>query len=245
MGEPETFELGGQRFRIDTRAGKDRSLSNGDSFTLVKTKAMIDFYQDLAKSIEAKHIFEVGVFQGGSYVLLDQIFSPTKMTAVDLSDVPVDPLMDYISSNSSRSVHWGKSQSDEAALQKIVDQDLGGRLDLVVDDASHLYSQTRRTFEILFPRLQPGGTYIIEDWAWSHRPAHQKETSPWAGQPALTNLVFEIIVLLASGPLIDAVSVRDHAVIITKSKTQRAVRHFKSRELWEDLKLRGREMPRI
>ena len=41
-------------------------------------------------------------------------------------------------------------------------------LDLVVDDASHLLDLTRTSFNILFPRLRPGGVYMIEDWAWAH-----------------------------------------------------------------------------
>jgi hypothetical protein len=40
--------------------------------------------------------------------------------------------------------------------------------DLVIDDAAHVYGQTKRSFECLFPTLAPGGLYIIEDWAWEH-----------------------------------------------------------------------------
>jgi predicted methyltransferase len=35
-------------------------------------------------------------------------------------------------------------------------------LDLVVDDTSHL-GPTRASFNTLFPRLRPGGVYVIED----------------------------------------------------------------------------------
>ena len=40
----------------------------------------------------------------------------------------------------------------------------GEPLDLVIDDASHLYGPTMASFEVLFPRLRPGGLYVIEDW---------------------------------------------------------------------------------
>jgi hypothetical protein len=46
----------------------------------------------------------------------------------------------------------------------------GGPLDLVVDDCSHLYEPTRASFNELFPRLRPGGAYVIEDWVWAHTP---------------------------------------------------------------------------
>ena len=41
-------------------------------------------------------------------------------------------------------------------------------LDLVLDDASHALDPTRASFEVLFPRLAPGGLYAIEDWNADH-----------------------------------------------------------------------------
>ena len=38
----------------------------------------------------------------------------------------------------------------------------------MIDDASHLYVETKASFEELFPRLRPGGLFIIEDWASGH-----------------------------------------------------------------------------
>ncbi len=41
-------------------------------------------------------------------------------------------------------------------------------MDLVFDDASHLYEETRSSFESLFPHVRPGGVFVIEDWRWEH-----------------------------------------------------------------------------
>lgn len=41
---------------------------------------------------------------------------------------------------------------------------LGGPFDLIVDDASHQGGQTRRSWELLWPLLAPGGFYVVEDW---------------------------------------------------------------------------------
>jgi hypothetical protein len=60
----------------------------------------------------------------------------------------------------------GTDQTDATKLHSIVREDLEGHLDLVIDDASHLYAQTKRSFELLFPLLRTGGLYIIEDWSW-------------------------------------------------------------------------------
>ena len=49
--------------------------------------------------------------------------------------------------------------------------------DLIVDDASHLYRPTLASFEVLYPRLRPGGTYVIEDWAGDHHIASQMARS--------------------------------------------------------------------
>jgi hypothetical protein len=63
-------------------------------------------------------------------------------------------------------------------------------LDLVIDDASHLYGPSLATFETLFPALREGGLYVLEDWKTSlnfpchgggenpdHPPLHQLHTT--------------------------------------------------------------------
>jgi hypothetical protein len=44
--------------------------------------------------------------------------------------------------------------------------------DLVVDDGSHVGSHIIRTFEVLFPRVKPGGYYAIEDLETAYQPAY-------------------------------------------------------------------------
>jgi hypothetical protein len=38
-----------------------------------------------------------------------------------------------------------------------------GGLDIVIDDGSHIASHQRKSFETLFPLLDPEGIYIVED----------------------------------------------------------------------------------
>ncbi len=63
---------------------------------------------------------------------------------------------------------WAVDQQDSARLREIWQTEFRAPLDLVIDDASHLYGPTKTSFETLFPLLRPGGLYIIEDWAWGH-----------------------------------------------------------------------------
>ena len=89
--------------------------------------------------------------------------------------------------------YWRTNQADRAELLRIVDRNLGGRVDLVIDDASHLYGPTRASFEALFPLMPEGGIYIIEDWAWDHWPSFDAPDHPWAGERRLTDLVIELV----------------------------------------------------
>lgn len=52
------------------------------------------------------------------------------------------------------------SQTDQAGIENIL---MGRRLDVVIDDGSHINPLTIDTFDILFPYLKSGGYYIIED----------------------------------------------------------------------------------
>ena len=66
--------------------------------------------------------------------------------------------------------------------------------DLIIDDASHLYCESRQTFELSFPFLRPGGWYVVEDWGWPHWPGKQY----FVGHSALSVLIMELLMLCAS-----------------------------------------------
>jgi hypothetical protein len=56
---------------------------------------------------------------------------------------------------------YAGSQNDPAVLSGIHDNH--GDFDIVIDDASHVSSLTIASFELLWPRLKPGGFYVVED----------------------------------------------------------------------------------
>ena len=115
----------------------------------------------------------MGIFGGGSTALLAQLASPTKLVALDIREARVAVLDAFIRDHDLGdvvSVYFGVDQADTARLAEIVQHEFNGApLDLVVDDTSHLIDETRTSFNLLFPQLQPGGSYVIEDWSWPHR----------------------------------------------------------------------------
>jgi SAM-dependent methyltransferase len=126
---------------------------------------------------------------------------PSKLVAVELSTKPVAALEDYIVKKECRDTikpYYGINQADRKVLSILEDEFPGRDIDLVVDDASHLYHESKESFNMIFPYLRPGGLYIIEDWAWSHTSLWQGENAKWSDKPALTNLIFEIIMACPS-----------------------------------------------
>src|SRR5262249_14428941 len=77
-------------------------------------------------------------------------------------------------------------------LRALVEAELGGGVDLVIDDASHLYHASKTSFEALFPLLPSGGVYILEDWAWEHWPETHDPRHAFAREESLTRLVSEL-----------------------------------------------------
>jgi predicted O-methyltransferase YrrM len=213
------FSLGGENFLIEVAVPpKDRRPSTADVFTIAKNEPYLRVYEDLASRFSPRSILELGIFQGGSYVFLDKLFKPRQMSAVEISSRPVAPLMDYVSCTENRFVHFGTSQCDNEMLKQIVQGELADELDLVVDDASHTYEETRASFEVLFPLLSPGGIYVIEDWSWAHHPDYQSPDAPFSKRRALSNLLFEQIMLMGSALLISEIRVWRFLYMIHKGK---------------------------
>lgn len=192
-------------------------------FVLAKTRPMVDRLAGTIAELRPHRIVELGIFKGGSAVLLDALAQPVRLTAVELSSEPVEALEQWVAAHGRQDAvrtHYGVDQGDVDALSAVIAADHGAeQLDLVVDDASHLYRETRTSFEVLFARLRPGGRYVIEDWGWAHfpEPAWQEGGGIWHDRPALTNLVIEILMIAATGAdLIANVDVVRDMVTITR-----------------------------
>lgn len=143
--------------------------STAGRFLLRKPPDLVELYVDLSTRFQQGNVVELGIAAGGSTALLSLLTHPRRLVSCELDGEPVAALTEFIERRGLGSVirpYYGVDQADRARLTEIVDAELPGQvLDLVIDDASHLHDETRSSFEVLFPRLRPGGVFIIEDWA--------------------------------------------------------------------------------
>ena len=151
---------------------------------VTKPRRMVEAYLDLLARLRPRprRIVELGIYEGGSTALLAHLLRPDRIVAVDLAADRADALDRFSADHGYDDVvraHYGVDQADRPALERVLDEDLGDAApDLIIDDASHLLAETRASFEVLFPRLAPGGHYIIEDWAWGLYLFARPPTSP-------------------------------------------------------------------
>ena len=135
------------------------------------------------------------MFDGGSVLFWHNFFEPLKHVAVDIAPDPGNPYLAKCLGSGGRDARvrtfWSTDQGNAPRLRQLMRDELGGPIDIVIDDASHLYDLSKRSFETLFPELRPGGLYIIEDWAWGHWPAYWQTFA--SQKHPLTQLIFDLI----------------------------------------------------
>jgi hypothetical protein len=113
-------------------------------------------YQQIAQQIgPAGWVCEVGVWLGYSLKMWQALFPAGTVAGVDHDESAIWP------DGTTRVV----CEQDSDSLPGLLAEVSPGGWDLIVDDASHLGHLTRRTWELLWPLVKPGGWYVIEDWS--------------------------------------------------------------------------------
>lgn len=193
--DDETFALHGTRFTARTFGG---FASQPDHFHLMKERGMVEGYVDRLGGVAGGRIVELGIFRGGSTAFLAHLLRPEVLLAVDIADERVDALDAFVAAHgydAAVQLRYGVDQSDPGLVDLVRDALGGAAPDLVIDDASHALDLTRRSFEMLFPLLEPGGLYVIEDWGWGLYPY-----SPARDDPSLSILVYELLLTMPFRP---------------------------------------------
>jgi len=192
-------------------------------FLLGKNRQMVDDVLALRAHERVERILDVGIFKGGSAVLYAKLFRPAKLVAIEYAAEPVAALAQFIDDNAlgDRLIPvYGIDQSDAKAMTRALEAHFPARdIDLVVDDASHFYMESRATLNLALPYLRPGGLYVIEDWGWAHWAGEvwQKSRAIPALKPALTNLLVELTMLCASRPdIVAGISITPNSAVVRR-----------------------------
>lgn len=108
------------------------------------------FYMDIARELgPSARVCEIGVQKGESLRMWQSLFPMGPVTGVDID------VNNAVFPPGVRKVLRFQDDPELASL---------GSFDLIVDDASHNGILTRRTFDIMWQCLSPGGFYVVEDW---------------------------------------------------------------------------------
>ncbi|WP_022722446.1 class I SAM-dependent methyltransferase [Rhodopseudomonas sp. B29] len=110
-------------------------------------------------------LLEVGVQNGGSL----EVWSKYLPAGSHIVGVDIDPLVGNLTFEGNVRAHVADINDTDR-----VDSLIGGEpFDVIVDDGSHTSSDIIATFRRLFPRLAPGGKFIIEDLHASYWKSHE------------------------------------------------------------------------
>jgi predicted O-methyltransferase YrrM len=202
--DDRNFTLDGVAFAL-----KDLGDSNprDDAFSVMKLRPVLEIYGAALAGLDVRNMVELGIRRGGSAVLFALLLQPERIISLDICErvKPLDRFRRKDPRGACITALYETSQDDEQALADALARETSGPLDLVIDDASHAYDLTRRSFEILFPRLRPGCCYVIEDWSW----AHMRGFHLWRDQPALSNLLFQLMMVCGDHPeLVTSIDIR-------------------------------------
>lgn len=135
------------------------------------------------------NILELGVHRGGSLLVWKEAFPNSRVFGLDSN-----PSSRRVEGRERISVTIG-SQDDPASLAEVLGK-MGGRVDVVIDDCSHLGGPSRASFRALFPVLSADGWYVIEDWGVGYRPDWPDGAEPVPGvdhTAGMVGLIKEII----------------------------------------------------
>jgi len=132
----------------------------GDPGERSKSLHCYNIYETFFRDIRNDRInfFEVGVFNGESTKIFSRYFWNGRIVGIDHVLKPID-----LRGFDNVSLFEG-DQSEDAFMGGLADEHFPDGIDIVIDDASHIGGLSKRSFEILFPRLKSGGIYVIEDW---------------------------------------------------------------------------------
>jgi cephalosporin hydroxylase len=236
------FEAAGLKFKVVT-SNYHQHKTTKDEIVVLKGADLFRFYDGVFPRIPKNSLLEVGVFEGGSTIFFALANQKLKIVGIDIRK-PDECVLRHIHDlglGDRVKIYYETNQADQDAISNILLNEFGDEgIGIIIDDASHNYGLSKRTFELTFGKIAPGGSYCLEDWSWAHWDGIF-QTEQWINQPALTNLVFEIAMLCPSArPLIDEINIRPGVVQVVRGS-----RKFGEFSLDSLVRMRGKKLGHI
>jgi hypothetical protein len=220
--QADQMALNGLNFRLQ-HTKNENWVGGNDHFIFYKVKGLVDQYETYFKNYpenaQPKNVLELGMWDGGSLAFWNEILKPEKIVGVDLienggNDYFQEYLYKINLQSKKAAPYWATNQADAARLREIIAENFGNEpLNLVFDDASHMYEPSLVSFNTIFPFMATGGVYIIEDWAWGHWKGFESMFPPNT-QP--TKLIFELVQAAGNVGLIESVSIFQGFVVVKR-----------------------------
>jgi Methyltransferase domain len=171
--------------------------SSDQSISLFKNEKIAKFYCDRLAGFDARNIVEIGIKSGGSAIFFTHLLPMEKYVGIEISgEAPYfDKYVARMNLKDRMRAYYNTDQGNRARLTEILDTEFGNApIDFATDDASHKYEPTLSAFEVIFPRIRPGGYFVLEDWSCHAMGA----MGIWEPPPQpLYNLVLELVLLNA------------------------------------------------
>lgn len=146
----------------------------------------IDFYESGLSGFQCGEVLEFGVWKGASIKWLMDRFPESNIYGADILDIqpswPIDERVKY----------FNIDQGNVGQIKSLFDQ-IGAKLDLIIEDGSHMPVHQRNCLVESIPHVRSGGIYILEDIQTSHpkHPYYRKE------RPLFKPLIGPLHLLLA------------------------------------------------
>ena len=123
---------------------------------------LFELYRDKKDAVLA----EVGILGGSSLITWRDFLPDCKIIGIDKYDFGGNDRGEHVDSsffaNDDNSEFYLIDQSSRDELNSFA-QSLSHGIDIFIDDGSHFQHDMIITFEYIFPKINPGGLYIIED----------------------------------------------------------------------------------
>ena len=118
-------------------------------------RSYLHFYDRAFEGVDIRSMVEIGVLRCGSLRLWKAWRPEAIVVGLD-----INPEAMALKPDNCKLVIG--SQDDPAALTEVVVR-CGGSISAVVDDGSHCVDHMLASFRTLWPKIQPGGCYAMED----------------------------------------------------------------------------------